>query len=60
MFKAGSTMPVKFQLLDANRATVQAPAAPIWISPTVVGSTSAPVDITVYADQPTSGSTGLK
>ena len=57
VFKAGSTIPVKFQLLDANGAIVQSPATPIWVTPTVVGTTSAPVDETVYSDQPTSGST---
>jgi hypothetical protein len=56
VFKAGSTVPVKFQLLDANGVTVQSPAMPLWVTPTVAGSTTAPVDETVYSDQPTSGS----
>lgn len=33
VFKAGSTVPVKFQLLDANGVAVQAAAAPAWLSP---------------------------
>jgi hypothetical protein len=57
VFKAGSTIPVKFQLTNAAGGSVQAGALPQWVSPTVVGTTAAPVDETVFTDPPSSGST---
>lgn len=48
IFKAGSTVPVKFQLKDANGKVVQAAAAPTWITPAKGSATSAPVDETSY------------
>jgi hypothetical protein len=56
VFKAGSTVPVKFQLTSAAGNPVQAGTLPQWVTPTVVGTTSAPVDETVYADSPSTGS----
>ncbi len=57
VFKAGSTIPVKFQLTNAAGNPVQAGALPQWVTPTVVGTTTAPVDETVYSDPPSTGST---
>jgi MBG domain-containing protein len=57
VFKAGSTIPVKFQLQNAAGASVQATTLPQWVTPTVIGTTSAPIDETVYSDPPSSGST---
>jgi hypothetical protein len=55
VFKAGSTVPVKFQLKDANGNVVQAPTLPIWLSPTKGNPTTAPVDESAFTDLPTSG-----
>ncbi len=57
VFKAGSTVPVKFQLLNASGASVQAGVLPQWVNPVQVGTTSSPIDESVYSDPPTSGST---
>jgi hypothetical protein len=46
IFKAGSTVPVKFQLLNAAGQPVQAASAPIWENPVSKGSTSAAVNET--------------
>lgn len=48
-FKAGSTVPAKFRLADANGAIVQANSAPVWINPTRGTSTKLPVDEAVYS-----------
>lgn len=58
VFKAGSTIPVKFQLFDANGVPVQASTPPSWLNP-VKGSTlpsTVTVDETVYAATASSGS----
>jgi len=57
VFKAGSTVPVKFQLLNASGAVVFASALPQWVTPLQVATTSSPIDEYVYSDPPTSGST---
>jgi hypothetical protein len=55
VFKAGSTVPVKFQLKDAAGNVVQAATLPAWAVPAKGGVASAAVDEAVYADLPTSG-----
>jgi uncharacterized delta-60 repeat protein len=55
IFKGSSTVPVKFQLRDANGVVVQAASPPVWITPQKGGPTSAAVDETVYADPATVG-----
>ena len=54
-FKAGSTVPVKVQVVLAN-GTVVEPATALWISPQKGAATSQPVDETVYSEPATSGS----
>lgn len=50
IFKAGSTVPAKFQLTDANGVPVQAGSAPTWLTPVNIGplSSSATVDESAY------------
>lgn len=55
VFKAGSTVPVKFQLKDANGAVVQSATLPIWATPVQGGATTAPIDESVYSGPATSG-----
>jgi hypothetical protein len=55
IFKAGSTIPVKFQLKDANGNIVQAASLPVWITPLKGSPTSSTVDESVYTDPSTSG-----
>ena len=57
VFKAGSTVPVKFQLKDANGNVVQAASVPLWVTPVKTGTMSQTVDEQVYTDPPTSGQT---
>jgi hypothetical protein len=57
IFKGGSTVPVKFQVKDANGTVVQANALPQWLTPAKGSATSAPVDETLYSDPATSGTT---
>ena len=57
IFKAGSTVPVKFQLRNAAGTIVQAISAPQWLTPAKGSATSAAVDESVYSDPATSGST---
>ena len=56
IFKGGSTVPVKFQLKDANGNVVQAASLPIWLTPQLGGPTTAPVDESLYTDKVDSGS----
>jgi hypothetical protein len=56
VFKAGSTVPAKFQLKKASGTPVQAASAPIWLTPVKGAAMSAPVDETVYAASADSGS----
>jgi hypothetical protein len=56
IFKGGSTIPVKFQLKDANGNIVQATSLPLWIAPLKGNATSAPVDESIYTLPATSGS----
>ena len=58
VFKNGSTVPVKFQLTDANGQVVQEASQPIWLSP-LQGSalnSTVTVDESTYLDSATSGS----
>jgi hypothetical protein len=54
-FKAGSTVPVKFQLKDANGNVVQSASAPQWTVPQKGNATTQAVDEGVFADQATNG-----
>lgn len=56
VFKAGSTVPVKFQLKKSSGTVVQATAGPDWITPVKGSSMSVPVDESVYAATGDSGS----
>ncbi|HET8596012.1 MAG TPA: PxKF domain-containing protein, partial [Intrasporangium sp.] len=56
IFKAGSTVPVKFQLKKADGTVVQAASAPAWLAPVKGSATSAPVDESVYTASADSGS----
>jgi hypothetical protein len=56
-FKAGSTVPTKFVLKDANGKVVQAASAPQWLTPTKGSATTQPVDETVYSEPATTGTT---
>jgi hypothetical protein len=55
IFKAGSTVPAKFQLKDANGNLVQASTLPVWLTPVRGGATAAPVDESTFSDAPTTG-----
>ena len=55
IFKGGSTVPVKFQLKDANGNIVQSTSLPVWIAPQQGSATSAPVGESIFTDPATSG-----
>ena len=57
IFKAGSTIPVKFQLKDVNGNVVQSSVLPVWAVPQLIGPTNSTVDETAYNDTPTPGDT---
>lgn len=57
IFKAGSTVPVKFQLKRANGTIITPSSAPIWITPLQGSPTSAAVDETAYVGTATTGGT---
>jgi hypothetical protein len=57
IFKAGSTVPVKFQLKRANGTIITPASAPIWLTPVKGSATAASVDESVYAVTATSGGT---
>jgi Tfp pilus assembly protein PilZ len=40
-FKAGSTVPMKFQLKDSSGAVRSATSMPVWLQPTDLGTTTA-------------------
>lgn len=56
VFKAGSTIPAKFQLKNAIGSVVQATIAPTWLVPVKLSSQSAPVDESVASAAADSGS----
>jgi hypothetical protein len=53
-FKAGSTVPVRFQITDANGNVVQGAKAE-WLTPVKGSSTTQPVDEDFYSDPATTG-----
>jgi hypothetical protein len=55
VFKAGSTVPVKFQLRNAFGTPVQASTSPLWLTPQRGAAMSAAVDESTYSDPATSG-----
>ncbi|HET8784108.1 MAG TPA: MBG domain-containing protein, partial [Candidatus Limnocylindrales bacterium] len=57
IFKAGSTIPVKFDLKRADGTTVSAGALPIFTGYVRGGTLNSPVTESVYTDLPTAGST---
>lgn len=56
VFKAGSTIPVKFQVKKADGTAVQSTVAPVWLTPMKGGAMSLPVDETVPTVSADSGS----
>jgi hypothetical protein len=59
IFKGGSTVPVKFELKDANGNVVQSASLPLWVTPQKGNPTTAPIDETVFTDPATSGNNYL-
>ncbi len=57
VFKAGQTIPLKFQLKNASGTVMQAGTAPKWLAPVKGSSTSAAVNEPAYAPSTDSGST---
>jgi hypothetical protein len=58
VFKAGSTVPVKFQLKSADGTVVQAKNAPKWLSPAAATDAAPPsVNESVYTDTESTGPT---
>ena len=57
VFKGGSTVPVKFQLKDANGVIVQSTLTPAWYTPTRGVSSTLPISESTYSDTPTTGIT---
>jgi hypothetical protein len=57
VFKAGSTVPVKFQLKKADGTVVQANTTPVWLTPIKGASMTIPVDESLYTVSADSGNT---
>ena len=57
IFKAGSTVPVKFQLKRADGTIITPTTAPVWLTPVKGSATTASVDESVYSTTATSGGT---
>jgi hypothetical protein len=57
IFKAGSTVPAKFQLKRSDGSVVQANSLPLWLTPAKGSATTASVDETLYGEAATSGTT---
>lgn len=57
IFKGGSTVPAKIQVLRADGTVVTPLSAPLWLTPTRGSALSGPVNESVYADPTTSGTT---
>jgi hypothetical protein len=48
VFRAGSTVPVKFALTNATGQAIQPVSAPVWLTPAKGVATNLPIDETVY------------
>jgi hypothetical protein len=57
VFKAGSTVPVKFTLTGPNGQPIQPVSPPVWLTPAKGGPTTLPIDENVYDLPSDSGST---
>src|SRR5207244_4399205 len=57
IFKAGSTVPMKFQLKKADGTVVQANSLPVWLTPVKGSSTAAAPNESAYSASADSGST---
>lgn len=57
VFKAGSTVPVKFQSKKSDGTIVQANVLPVWLAVQKGSTMSSPVDESVYSDSVTSDNT---
>jgi len=57
IFRAGSTVPVKFQLKRADGTGVQANTLPLWLTPARGSSTAGALNEAVYGDPSSSGNT---
>ncbi len=57
VFKAGSTVPVKFQIKKWDGTIIQSINSPISLTPQKGAAMSASIDESVYADQGTTGTT---
>jgi len=57
VFKAGSTVPVKFDVERADGSMVTPGTAPVWLTPVKGSSLSAAVDEGAYVGAPTDGDT---
>jgi hypothetical protein len=55
IFRGGSTVPVKFQLKDANGNIVQAASLPLWVTPQRGNPTTLSVDEGAYSGASTNG-----
>jgi hypothetical protein len=57
IFKAGSTIPAKFQLKKNDGTIVQPTSLPQWVTPQRGSPTTAPVDESIYSVQPSTSGT---
>jgi hypothetical protein len=55
IFRAGSTVPVKFQLLNNVGMPMQGQSLPVWMTPIKGSAVTSAVDESVYGDTPTAG-----
>ena len=55
VFEGGSTVPVKFQFLDANNAILNATTAPLWLMPQKGSALNKSVDESPFTDPTDSG-----